>query len=1118
MSITKPSRGMLDTGISDSSDATTLSFDSSENALFHGHVDLSDNKKIRLGIHDDLEIYHSTHNYIKGVNASADLIIQNEHIALHSSAGQNMLHADTGGALTLFHAGNSKLATSSDGIDVTGHIDSATITTTGNVTIGGNLTVNGTTTSVNSTTMEVADLNIQVAKNATTSAATNGAGLTFGAWSSGTIPRFEWSHSDQRFFANKPITANLVGNVTGNVSGTAATVTTAAQTNITSLGTLTSLEISGVLAANGYIDLNNSGNRGKIGYNSNHVYIGSSSSVGSIIFKNNISSGGAPHSDGDTLVTMADAGMTVAGNLIVDGGTTLGNADTDVVSVPGPLAVDTDTLYVDVTNDRVSINSGTSPTEALHVTGNIKASGKIIAESSLSTFYDRIKILNGSAQLNIGQWDTANHRIEGDANRPIFITSYHSGGISLGSSGATKFNVNNSGVTVTGNITASGNLHAGDDTNISMDSSANGQLEVDGNGYQGAIALDANAMHLYHNSSNRSLVLGTNETARLTIGGTGGFNFESNPVQGITTLSSGAITSSGALSVNSGSANVVASFVSSDGTAGIKLQDNAGNIELSASGPVFQVQPSGGAASMQVSGTQLILASGVNITQTVPSSGGAYHVITHSGNEAWSWATQSGSGSDDYLDVGINGGTRAMSWHEDGKVGIGTSTPMSHLHVNKDTTGHNTDGITIGKVEVNGWIDTNEEMGRLSWAASYGTGSSFAPAIGAYISAKADANWNLNEAPTRLGFFTAPENSLTPVERMRISKDGKVGIGVATDPAAALEINRGSAPYGMILGSGQGAGRVMLFKDNHSSPNKYNWLVGSQYNINNAFEITPSTVVGGYTFTAGTGITILETGQVGIGTSSITSGVKLEVNGGKIYVPGHGIQAQTAILQTNTTMNFAEQPASGNSYTSPAANKTMTVFGSNSSTSGVAIQRDMANGYPDFAVMPGGTTYFHGNTTQVGAGASNASMYASEPGYVGIGRKIDSHEWKNWAGTGNYTARLYTPIVHTEGNMFQIEIDVFGYGSGGKAQRYIGGGYAYSGSTLIANATVALSGTLTHRLTTATHPTSGIGTVVVFDIGYTNNNGTAYYNHMRWRYVGWQQKNPADFVWSAITT
>jgi len=47
------------------------------------------------------------------------------------------------------------------------------------------------------------------------------------------------------------ITGNLTGNVTGNVSGTAATVTGAAQSNITSLGTLTSLSISGDLTVSG---------------------------------------------------------------------------------------------------------------------------------------------------------------------------------------------------------------------------------------------------------------------------------------------------------------------------------------------------------------------------------------------------------------------------------------------------------------------------------------------------------------------------------------------------------------------------------------------------------------------------------------------------------------------------------------------------------------------------------------------------------------------------------------------------------------------------------------------------------------------------------------------------
>tara|TARA_R110002051_G_scaffold51249_1_gene98334 strand:- start:632 stop:1627 length:996 start_codon:yes stop_codon:yes gene_type:complete len=46
----------------------------------------------------------------------------------------------------------------------------------------------------------------------------------------------------------------LTGNVTGNVSGTAATVTTAAQGDITSLGTLTALTVSGVLDLIGTTD------------------------------------------------------------------------------------------------------------------------------------------------------------------------------------------------------------------------------------------------------------------------------------------------------------------------------------------------------------------------------------------------------------------------------------------------------------------------------------------------------------------------------------------------------------------------------------------------------------------------------------------------------------------------------------------------------------------------------------------------------------------------------------------------------------------------------------------------------------------------------------------------
>ena len=84
----------------------------------------------------------------------------------------------------------------------------------------------------------------------------------------------------------------------------------------------------------------------------------------------------------------------------------------------------------------------------------------ITTSATLSTFADRIKIVNGSAQLNIGQWDTVNHRIEADANRPLMITSYE-GNINLGISGNTRLNVHNAGIAATGNITATGKLTVG---------------------------------------------------------------------------------------------------------------------------------------------------------------------------------------------------------------------------------------------------------------------------------------------------------------------------------------------------------------------------------------------------------------------------------------------------------------------------------------------------------------------------------------------------------------------------------------------------------------------------------------------------------------------------------
>lgn len=112
---------------------------------------------------------------------------------------------------------------------------------------------------------------------------------------------------------------------------------------------------------------------------------------------------------------------------------------------------------------------------------------------------------------------------------------------------ATTFSGNLTGTINTaaqGNITSLGTLNGlviDQNQDISMNASVTGQLIVGGNGYTSAIALDGDAMHLYHNSSSRALVLGTNETERLRITGAGKVGISSDsPIAKLDVSGSGA--------------------------------------------------------------------------------------------------------------------------------------------------------------------------------------------------------------------------------------------------------------------------------------------------------------------------------------------------------------------------------------------------------------------------------------------------------------------------------------------------------------------------------------------------------------------------------------------------
>ena len=301
-------------------------------------------------------------------------------------------------------------------------------------------------------------------------------------------------------------------------------------------------------------------------------------------------------------------------------------------------------------------------------------------------------------------------------------------------------------------------------------------------------------------------------------------------------------------------------------------------------------------------------------------------------------APPSGTGNIYVIYRGLSEVTRVLEHHHNnplaattgtfsGNVGIGTTSPGSKLAVDSP----------ISTTYANG--NTNITNSLFNITNTYTTSTANAQAnmqLGIYdgtynrvtgIAAVAESATNRKAS---LAFWTDDSGSRT--EKLRITGDGNVGIGT-NDPGAKLEVDRGSASFAAIFGAPQGGGRAVLFKDNHASPNRYNYLIGSQYNINNGFEITPSTAVGGTTF-SNPAIAILETGKIGIGTNSPVRQLEItDGNSGKIRVSGpdggmiecwngsHGVYFGSGLLitgagNTQDSVIFVEGGGSQRYYTS----------------------------------------------------------------------------------------------------------------------------------------------------------------------------------------------------------
>ena len=122
------------------------------------------------------------------------------------------------GNTKIVNIGTGSAAGSTTNINL-GDADGGTVTVNKDLVVSGNLTVNGTTTTINSTTLDVDDLNITVAKGAVDSAAADGAGLTV----DGASATLLYTHSGTKWAMNKPL--DVTGSITSSAGITGTTGT-----------------------------------------------------------------------------------------------------------------------------------------------------------------------------------------------------------------------------------------------------------------------------------------------------------------------------------------------------------------------------------------------------------------------------------------------------------------------------------------------------------------------------------------------------------------------------------------------------------------------------------------------------------------------------------------------------------------------------------------------------------------------------------------------------------------------------------------------------------------------------------------------------------------------------
>ena len=211
------------------------------------------------------------------------------------------------------------------------------------------------------------------------------------------------------------ITGNLTGNVTGNASGTAATVTGAAQTAITSVGTLTSLGVGAITSTGAFVTSSSGPHAiggsavGRLGINITGAFTsdGSATSMEGVRFAQDLTGASGDTASLSHMSMGSDVGASITTQTATE---SIGLIATMNISEPGIA----DNLTGDITK-AATLYIGTAPTEgetnaALYVAAGdvmLPATGKLYLDGGSNTFIKEISAdvigfyTNGVARLQI---------------------------------------------------------------------------------------------------------------------------------------------------------------------------------------------------------------------------------------------------------------------------------------------------------------------------------------------------------------------------------------------------------------------------------------------------------------------------------------------------------------------------------------------------------------------------------------------------------------------------------------------------------------------------------------------------------------------------------------------